>query len=597
MTGNLDIWASTSDTNNNNQVKFTSTTLGNLSPIKFKNKVSNFTLADVDNGKVSFYYGSESTMPTFTAKVTDNIAFLDSPSVTTTSGFVAQGTPFVSNTIQLHTGLLVFGDASGGGGGGTSWSGGNGLSGVNGQANADTLNGSDYEDIIFGDGSGGGAGAMMGYNIPGSPGKGGGAPDDISGGAGNDILFGDGFSGSYQSAQSTVALGTNGGYGGGGGGGNVRGNSLALGKGGIGGGDGNNQVISAGDAFAGFGSTLGRSRTGLAGVYSSTGSGGGGGGGVSATGLDDTNTVKAGLDPLIYKKVTDDLNDANSDLFKQVLGNGDDTINGGAGDDWIMGGFGNDLIIGGSGNDTLWGRGGTNTFTKYYYTYSNGSSSAPESASFVFTQADTLSAGDTLSVAGLTITAVSDLTSQDLASALSGISTGGTPSSVGGKYSISGSLTSGWFSNALTTSVSNSKNYYTVKFQTSVNGDVLTNPVEMTRAITTFNTPDNDIFKWNTGDAVSGGLSTDTIKDFKAWNGSSGDKIDISDLLSGLGYRSGLVLADWVSFTQASGVNPAEINIDTGAGTSVIQKIILDSANLGTNTSLQNLLDNRVLLT
>ena len=79
--------------------------------------------------------------------------------------------------------------------------------------------------------------------------------------------------------------------------------------------------------------------------------------------------------------------------------------------------------------------------------------------------------------------------------------------------------------------------------------------------------------------------------------GSSGDKIDISDLLSGLGYRSGLVLADWVSFTQASGSIPAEINIDTGAGTSVIQKIILDSANLGTNTSLQNLLDNRVLLT
>jgi hypothetical protein len=131
------------------------------------------------------------------------------------------------------------------------------------------------------------------------------------------------------------------------------------------------------------------------------------------------------------------------------------------------------------------------------------------------------------------------------------------------------------------------------------NGNVVTNPGEMTQSKTTFNMTDNDTFKWNTGDAVSGSLSTDTIKDFSAWipNTSKGDKIDISDLLRGLGYRSGLVLTDWVSFTQAIGGNPAEINIDTGVDTSVIQKIVLDSANLGTNTSLQNLIDNRVLIT
>jgi hypothetical protein len=223
-------------------------------------------------------------------------------------------------------------------------------------------------------------------------------------------------------------------------------------------------------------------------------------------------------------------------------------------------------------------------------------------------QTDTLNAGNSLSVAGLTITAISDINGQQLANALSSISTGGSGTSTA-QYTISGNLTSGWSSLAVTSPNNSSSPYYvigtptgnnsffTVKFQTNVNDNVVTNPGEMTQSKTTFNMTDNDTFKWNTGDAVSGSLSTDTIKDFKAWNGTSGDKIDISDLLRGLGYRSGLVLTDWVSFTQAIGGNPAEINIDTGVDTSVIQKIVLDSANLGTNTSLQKLIDNRVLIT
>ena len=261
-----------------------------------------------------------------------------------------------------------------------------------------------------------------------------------------------------------------------------------------------------------------------------------------------------------------------------------------------MGGFGNDLITGGSGNDNLWGRGGTNTIVKSAYSYTEGTPNSFESASFTFMPTDTLNAGNSLSVAGLTITAISDIDGQQLANALSNISTGGSGTSTT-QYTISGNLTSGWKSNTVT-GPSGSFAFYTVKFQTNVNGNVVTNPGEMTQSKTTFNMTDNDTFKWNTGDAVSGSLSTDTIKDFKAWNGTSGDKIDITGLLDSLGYQRGSsVLSNWVSFTPANGSISASINIDSGASTFVIQTIVLENANLGTNTSLQNLIDNRVLIT
>jgi hypothetical protein len=553
-------------------------------------------LQDVVDGKVSFYFGSDSTMPTFTANVTDSVANLQSSSVTTSSAFVSAGTAFPAPNQGLRSGQIIYGDASGGGAGGVAWGNSISNSGVNGKAAADTLVGSDYEDIIFGDGSGGGVGSLVSpATAYGAPGKGGGAPDSISGGSGNDILFGDGFSGSFQ----TSLLGSNGGYGGGGGGGNNRGNQNSFGKGGIGAGDGYKLRILPGDDTSASASTIGHSRTGLAGDYGSSGNGGGGGGGVSATGQDDTNSVTAGLDSATYTKVLADLNNASSDIFTQVMGNGSDTIDGGAGNDWIMGGFGNDLIIGGSGDDTLWGRGGTNTITKTVMTYINGTIATPESASFVFLSSDTLGAGDTLSVAGLTITAVRDVTGQELASALSSIAAGGTGNAVAGAYRISGNLTSGWLSNALTSVVDGARTIYTVKFQTSANGDVLTNPVEMTRAITTLNTSDNDTFQWKSGDAVAGSLSTDTIKDFSAWdrNSSKGDKIDISDLLRGLGYVSGTsVLSDWVGFIAASGNKAARIDIDTGANTSVIQSIVLENANMNANTTLQQLINNGVLV-
>jgi Ca2+-binding RTX toxin-like protein len=342
--------------------------------------------------------------------------------------------------------------------------------------------------------------------------------------------------------------------------------------------------------LAGSPSSIGYSRTGTLGYA-------GGGGGVSATGADDTNPVTAGLDPVIYNKVIADLNNTNSDIFTQVMGNGNDTLDGGAGNDWIMGGFGNDTIIGGSGNDILWGRGGTDTVTKFGIKNIDGKINTPESMEFGFVQFDKLGAGNTVSIGGLTLTATSDLNGLELATAFSNITAGGSGNPVQGKYSFSGHLLSGWQSTGITEVFQNPLyKSYNITFVSTSNGNV-TLPTELQAAITKFNMTDNDTFKWNSGDASAGSLTTDTIKDFKAWDGSSGDKIDISGLLRGLGYSSSSsTLSDWVMFTPASGSSAAKIDIDTGAGTNVIQTIVLENANLGTNTTLQHLLDNRVVV-
>ena len=332
---------------------------------------------------------------------------------------------------------------------------------------------------------------------------------------------------------------------------------------------------------------------------------GGGGGGVSATGQDDTNVVTAGLDAATHKKVIADLSNPNSDIFTQVMGKGDDTIDGGAGNDWIMGGFGNDLIIGGSGNDTMWGRGGANTSSLINVGNTNGTASTPESVDLRFVWSSTQASGDilskdnTLTYGGLTITALSDLNASDLATALANIPAGGAGTSVAGKYTITGNLLAGWSSSAITSvSPDAGKYYYNITFKNSVNGDVNVASTSLQAAITTYNSSDNETFKWNSPDAVFGSLTTDTIKDFKAWNGICGDKIDIAALLSSLGYVSGSsALSDWVSFTPANGSSAARIDIDTGGNTSIVQTIVLENAILGTNTTLQNLLDNRVLIT
>ncbi|MCX9004994.1 type I secretion C-terminal target domain-containing protein, partial [Citrobacter portucalensis] len=75
---------------------------------------------------------------------------------------------------------------------------------------------------------------------------------------------------------------------------------------------------------------------------------------------------------------------------------------------------------------------------------------------------------------------------------------------------------------------------------------------------------DNDVFVWRAGDAA--GNATDIIKDFSAWNGTSGDKLDIGDLLVGLKGSSGSNIADWVTVTISGGDTTIAIDID-GNGT------------------------------
>jgi Ca2+-binding RTX toxin-like protein len=101
---------------------------------------------------------------------------------------------------------------------------------------------------------------------------------------------------------------------------------------------------------------------------------------------------------------------------------------------------------------------------------------------------------------------------------------------------------------------------------------------------------DNDVFKWAAGDAGAGAI--DVIRDFAVWNGTSGDKLDISGLLQGF-QGSGQSLDKWV--TIQDNVTPptllgwdatrsgALITIDldgAGSGT-VTQSIFLEGVSLG----------------
>ena len=91
-------------------------------------------------------------------------------------------------------------------------------------------------------------------------------------------------------------------------------------------------------------------------------------------------------------------------------------------------------------------------------------------------------------------------------------------------------------------------------------------------------TSDNDVFKWNLGDAGASG-ATDTIKDFTKWNGMTGDKLSIYGLLSGFTPASSR-LEDWVK-TVATGqtvngvFNSTVMTIDVdGPGSSAVTQVI-----------------------
>ena len=95
----------------------------------------------------------------------------------------------------------------------------------------------------------------------------------------------------------------------------------------------------------------------------------------------------------------------------------------------------------------------------------------------------------------------------------------------------------------------------------------------------------SDVFKWNSGDAGTAG-ATETIKDFVRLNGTSGDQLDIKNLLAG-GYASGSTLANWVtSITTGQTVNGVAnstvmvIDIDGTASGTVTQVIVLEGVDL-----------------
>ena len=115
---------------------------------------------------------------------------------------------------------------------------------------------------------------------------------------------------------------------------------------------------------------------------------------------------------------------------------------------------------------------------------------------------------------------------------------------------------------------------------------------------------DNDIFVWGLGDAGTG--ASDVIRDFTAWNGTSGDKLDLSALL--VGYQAGTSdISQWISVQSgvtlpgATGWDVGKtgtlltIDIDgAGAGT-VTQTIFLENASL-TTTNVNQLISGGVIL-
>lgn len=115
---------------------------------------------------------------------------------------------------------------------------------------------------------------------------------------------------------------------------------------------------------------------------------------------------------------------------------------------------------------------------------------------------------------------------------------------------------------------------------------------------------DNDVFVWGVGDAGTGAV--DVIRDFSAWNGTSGDKLNLSALL--VGYQAGTSdISQWISMQNevtlpgATGWDAGKtgtlltIDIDgAGAGT-VTQTIFLENVSL-TTTTLNQLITGGVIL-
>jgi hypothetical protein len=293
--------------------------------------VTAFEISDVENGLVQFVHPFNSGQPTFLLTVADRGTVL---------GIVK------SNIDFRPIGHLIFGDGSGGGGNG-SHDGGNGGDGGQGD---DTLLGSALGDVIFGDGSGGGEG-QHGLSAGGAThaGAAGGGKDTIYGRAGDDIIFGDGFAGQEIAQYTDAFKGGQGGYGGGGSGSGNKFRSIG------GGGEGESSWVGVHSSAGYYGYSNRTVLVGSGGGVSADGSSPGGASG-------NETSVEVALWDFVYHRVLDDWNNQNSQIYKQMMGSGDDVIDGGEGNDRIMAGGGNDIVIGGLGADILWGGAGADKF-------------------------------------------------------------------------------------------------------------------------------------------------------------------------------------------------------------------------------------------
>ncbi len=489
------------------------------------------------------------------------------------------GTPAMITATAGRT--IVFADTSGmGGAGGSAWLA-IGVSGGAGDGGSQVIRATNSAgDIVFADGSGGGTGGNPGGSSVRNPaGTGGSGNDTIYGGTGHDIIFADGFQGQLQgSTAADITFAGNsvvdrrngglGGYGGGGSGGESGTQDLLVPAtpGGIGAGAGA-AVTAAGGA-----TTLGPVRAGGA----INGNAGGGGAGVLAS-----NNV---LSETLYSQILNDVQGGTGGdlrVFRQIMGVGNDRIEAGAGNDWVMAGGGHDTVIGGQGNDTLWGRGGGNW--NFLEQRMGGTTSAAEQTFFNFVP---IRAGESVTVGGLTLTAKADMSALQVASHFTGLNSSAAAVSRTDTElaSFSGQLVQGWVSSGNSSS-------YMVQFSATVLGNVAdlagTSPMG-----------DNDTFIWQAGDAGTG--ATDRLRDFVAWNGSSGDKLDISALLEG--YTAGVSnLSQWVTLATSQTIggtaNSSRLTIDIdGAGSGTVTQVIeLQGTNL-TGSTLTTLVNNGVLI-
>jgi hypothetical protein len=92
---------------------------------------------------------------------------------------------------------------------------------------------------------------------------------------------------------------------------------------------------------------------------------------------------------------------------------------------------------------------------------------------------------------------------------------------------------------------------------------------------------ESNTFRWQAGDASSSAnanAATDLIRDFVAWNGTRGDKLDLSGLLQG--YAAGSDLSQWIQIDNRATVqgtaSSTRITVDvngaaTGGATQIIE--------------------------